>query len=166
MIGEVARDARALGYDYGAPAVPDSSGAPPVVAAAPPQSHLYVILLGIRCVRNTYLVDVFVGMDAPTPAGHAGPHYVGRMTRLGMGVEDDEGRCIRAGVTRALDASHNAQALGLTAGSDVAVGLLAQDAAGRLVAPAEYGALSGFAPIAVWGAAMPLAAERSRPCHC
>ena len=165
-IGDLARDSRALGYDFAVPAVPDSGGAPPVVAATSPEAHVYVLFPGVRCLRDTYLIDVFVGLAAPRPADRAGPHYVGRMTRLGMGVEDDKGRCVPAGVTRVMDASHNAQELGLPRGSDIAVGLLVSDAAGRPVAPSEYVALPGFAPIAVWGGPTPRPVGRSSSCHC
>ena len=159
-IGDLARDSRALGYDFVPPAVPDAAGRPPVLASSPPQEHLYVLFAGVRCLRDTYTIDVFAGLSAPTPADLSGPHYVGRMTRLGMGVEDDKGRCVAAGVTRVLDASHNAHELGLAAGEPVAVGLIVRDATGRIVPAPEYSELPGFAPVAAWGDAMPIPNER------
>ena len=100
-IGDLARDSRALGYDYASPPVPDSPGRPPSLSATPPTAHLYILFPNVRCLHDTYTIDVFVGRGAPAPPHDlSSAHYVGRMTRLGMGVEDAKGRCIPSGVTR------------------------------------------------------------------
>ena len=172
-IGDMARDSRALGYDYAPPAVPDARGAPPVGVAAGasgPDGHLYILFPGVRCIQETYILDVFVNLEQPTPEDLGGPHYVGRMTRLGMGVEDDKGRCVAHGVTRIMDATHNGQALGLAPGSAVTVALLVRHAhSDELVATAEHQTLPGFTPTARWGGPMPGRAprtpERKTSCH-
>jgi tyrosinase len=171
-IGDMARDSRAIGYDYATPAVPDSRGAAPVqVAAGAPQAdgHLYVLFPGVRCIQETYILDVFVNLAQPTPEDLRGPHYVGRMTRLGMGVEDDKGRCVAHGITRIMDATHNAKALRLASGSPVTVTLLVRRAhSGKLASAADYNTLPGFSPTAEWGGPMPEPAprtpERKTPC--
>lgn len=172
-IGDMARDCRALGYDYAVPAVPDSGGASPgrVEAGIPAaDEHLYILFPGVRCIQETYILDVFVNLAQPTRADVGGPHYVGRMTRLGMGVEDDKGRCNLNGVTRIMDATHVAKALSLATNSPVTVSLLVMHVhSGDHVTAAHYDELPGFAPTAVWGSPMPDAAPQGsgrRPsCH-
>jgi hypothetical protein len=160
-IGDMAKDCRALGYDYEAPKRPDSRGAPPAPfpAAQKPERHLYVLFPDTRCILESYFVDVFVNLPAPTPedvTGHGLPHYVGRMTRLGMGVEDERGRCVSTGVTRILDATHNVIALGLEAGAPVELSMVVTHVAtGRTAAPDEYLALPGFVPTYSWGSGWP-----------
>lgn len=71
----------------------------------------------VRCTHDTYLIDVFLDQPDAT-AQHVSadnPHYVGRFSRIGMGLVDDKGRCITHGVSRALNAARNAAALGLGA---------------------------------------------------
>jgi Common central domain of tyrosinase len=164
-IGDMARDSRALGYDYEPPAEPDATGRPlaPATAAAVDADgeHLYVLFPDVRCILETYTIDVFVNLPDPTPAhmtdGNA-DHYVGRITRLGMGMEDDKGRCVPQGVTRVLDATHVARALGLAPDSSVELSLLVTHMpSGRVAPPEEYAQLPGFAPIHSWGTAMPAA---------
>ena len=123
-IGEMARDSRVLGYDYAAPATPDSAGTPPGPGEAATRAageHLYLLFPGVRCIRETYILDVFVNLAQPKIADIDGPHYVGRMTRLGMGIADDKGRCNHRGVTRIMDATHTARALRLSSDSPVTV---------------------------------------------
>ena len=55
-----------------------------------------------------------------------------------------------------MDASHSAEQLGLVAGTDVDVSLLVRHVAtGRVVPETEHRVMPGFAPVAVWGGAMP-----------
>jgi hypothetical protein len=175
-IGDMARDSRALGYDYTAPSVPDAQGTPPggtpadAAAARAAEEHLYILFPRVRCIHETYILDVFVNLGHPTANDLGGSHHVGRMTRLGMGVEDDKGRCATRGITRIMDATHNAQMLGLTSESPITVALLVRHAHSRnLVAAADYQRLPGFRPILQWGGAMPRPAprppERKTPCH-
>ncbi len=74
-----------------------------------------MIFDGVRCTHDSYAIDVFLGGTAgEARADNAA--YVGRFSRIGMGIADDKGRCIRHGVSRVLDASRAAAALGLSAG--------------------------------------------------
>ena len=164
-IGDMARDSRALGYDYAAPSAPDARPASPDAVAA---GHLYILFPGVRCIRETFVVDVFLDLPRPTPADVAGPHHAGRMTRLGMGVEDDKGRCVSRGVTRVMDASRTARALGLASGSPVTVSLPITHAhSGQHVSAEDVHTLPGFIPTARWGDPMPAAPPeaRSPSCH-
>lgn len=156
-IGDMAKDSRALGYDYQPPPEPDSRGRPhaPTKAATDAQDRLYIVFPDVRCTLRTYTVDVFVNLLQPTARdrqdGHA-DHYAGRMTRLGMGVEDVRGRCTPTGVTRVIDATHVAEHLGLPPGSTVDLSLIVTEVHPDRVVPAEeYRQLPGFAPIAAWG---------------
>jgi hypothetical protein len=158
-IGDMARDSRALGYDYAAPPVPDSNGAPPVgIAPDTPSTdgHLYILFPGVRCIQETFILDVFLNLPEPTPADVRGRHYAGRMTRLGMGVEDDKGRCVARGITRIMDATATARSLGLASGDPVTVSLLiTHHHSGQLVSDADVRPLPGFTPTARWGSPMP-----------
>jgi tyrosinase len=175
-IGDLARDSRGLGYDFAAPLDPDfggiatladqggaSPGACPHASAAKaapaaaqvPASELLVVFDGVRCTHDSYAIDVFLGVDAPEPedVSAANPHYVGRLSRIGMGQEDTRGRCIRVGVPRILDATGTAEALGLKEGElpswSIIVTALAD---GRVLSGADYDALPGFVPRLVWSA--------------
>jgi tyrosinase len=157
-IGDMAKDSRALGYDYEPPRLPDSSGRPllpaqPALDSA--EAHLYILFANVVCVHDSYTIDVFVNLPEPTREdmlpGHAA-HYAGRMTRLGMGVADDKGRCRTTGATRVMNATHTAQALKLAAGSKVELSLIVTDVhSGRTVARDEYESWNGFVPVAAWG---------------
>ena len=152
-IGDMAKDSRLIGYDYGEPVVAEvvHEQAPPVPGAAAGEGHLYVLFPDVRCLQETLLVDVFVGGEE-----------VGRLTRLGMGVEDDKGRCVADGVTRVLDATDAAHAAGLRPGRPVDVRLVVTDPhSGRELAPEEYRDLPGFAPVTGWGT--PVGAEPASP---
>lgn len=176
-IGDLARDSRGLGYDFGPPVDPDfgsktassetgaaaAAGAPvcphrkapaaTLAAAQLPASELLVIFDGVRCTHDSYAIDVFLNQEAPTPADVSAqnPHYVGRMTRLGMGQEDTRGRCITVGVPRILDATGAAEALGIPGGTEVSCTMVVSALAdGRVLAPADYASLPGFLPRLVW----------------
>jgi hypothetical protein len=136
-IGDMARDSRGLGYDFADPVKPDFTGAAnavtPVHSVLPardaagspgrqthvPEHGLYVVFDGARCTHDSYSIDAFINQEAPgqSDVNPANPHYVGRITRLGMGIEDDKGRCIKHGVTRVLNASASIQPLGLQPGA-------------------------------------------------
>lgn len=152
-LGDLAKDSRSLGYDY-AP-----SKHPEVTASAyqARANHLYVVFGDVRCTYDTYTVDIFLNQPDPAPADAdlANPHYAGRVTRLGMGVEDERGRCVAVGVSRVHDASRAADALGLAPGSEVAVSLVVTDVTrASTLTPEEYRGLPGFAPSAEWGPAL------------
>jgi hypothetical protein len=68
-----------------------------------------------------------------------------------MGLEDENGRCIRHGVMRKLDATPSAAALGIAAGSECELTLFVRNiATGETLTSAQYQALPGFAGKLVW----------------
>jgi Common central domain of tyrosinase len=119
-IGDIAKDSRGLGYDYAAPVDPDfvgphatmtgrtstippASGYPASATAAKADGtpalaaeELLIRFADVRCTFDSYAIDAFLNLPDPTPDDFdaANPHYVGRLSRVGMGVVDDKGRCI------------------------------------------------------------------------
>jgi hypothetical protein len=192
-IGDLAKDSRALGYDYGVPADPDFSplcgsegrgataaGAAPTEVSASGRNdgagtELLVGFDGVRCTYESYAIDVFIDKDGPRPddVDAANPHYVGRLSRIGMGQDDDKGRCIRHGVRRMLDATPAARALGLAPGSACRLSLIVTALpSGRVLAPEDYTELPGFLPWVAWSRAgwvdrraAPAPAPASACCH-
>ncbi|MGH8514121.1 MAG: tyrosinase family protein, partial [Gammaproteobacteria bacterium] len=197
-IGNLAKDSRALGYDYGDPVDPDYSGpysreglvqstpaatsslhlgsAVPrtaVMAASQAEDELLVCFDGVRCTYDSYALDVFLNQDDPQPADvdAANPHYVGRLTRIGMGQKDDKGRCVTQGVKRMLDATRTASALGLTPGTPCRLALLVTELpGGRVLTPDEYRALPGSTARVDWCRSgwikKPVAISVSHPASC
>ena len=153
-IGDMVKDSRALGYDYMPPKHADLSRED---YQEWPQ-HCYIVFSGVRCTKDTYRIDLFINQDNPQPADATlqNPHYVGQIMRLGMGIDDDKGRCISHGVTRVLDASFAAYALELTDSSPSTINMIVTEGTKqRVLPPEEYQQLPGFAPAAVWGASIP-----------
>lgn len=175
-LGDMAKDSRCLGYDYGptgeaqAKGAPLAAGRPRAAAAgadddtaatarAPAGAHLYILFPDTRCILETYTIDVFLNLPEPAPEhmrDGAADHFVGRITRLGMGIKDDKGRCSSTGVTRVLDATHTAGQLALTPESAITVNLIVtHHHSGRIVPQAEHRELPGFEPVLRWGGPMP-----------
>ncbi|GLO51905.1 hypothetical protein PPUN110474_33060 [Pseudomonas putida] len=165
-IGDMAQDSRHIGYDYGVPVAPQF-GAPKAATGAcckhsakagPAAGNAagpgpWVVFDHVRCTHDTYLIDVFLDQpDAATQHVSAdNPHYVGRFSRIGMGLVDDKGRCITHGVSRALNAARNAAALGLGRGDAVQLSLVVTHLdSGRVLTPDEYMTLPGFIAQLVW----------------
>ena len=174
-IGDMARDSRAIGYDYGEPVEPDFTGEPPRTSmqplpgagsqrgssgSVPPaatSANAYVVFDGISCQHDSYTIDVFLDQHDPgeTDADPQNPHYVGRLTRIGMGVADDKGRCIRHGVTRVLNATAAASRLGLRPGQG-SISQVVTDITRQAVVPREaYLGKKGFEGSLVWGEGWP-----------
>lgn len=79
------------------------------------------------------------------------PHYVGRFSRIGMGLVDDKGRCITQGVSRALNAARNAQALNLKPSDTAQLSLIVTHPdTGQVLTPDAYAPLPGFIAQLVW----------------
>jgi tyrosinase len=113
-----------------------------------------VVFSGVRCTQESYTIDAFLNQSTPTEADvdPLNPHYIGRFSRIGMGIEDDKGRCILHGVTRMLDATRNAAALGIASDSQCGLTLLVRNiASGERLTPAQYQVLPGFDGQLVWG---------------
>jgi hypothetical protein len=154
----MARDPRAIGYDLAPPVTPDYTGAAAGAATANvgADQGLYVVFAAVRCTHDSYTIDAFIDQDARSAADvdPANPHYVGRFTRLGMGMVDDKGRCITQGVTRVLDATRNSALLGLKPGDPCTLYLRVTDLTSGAILPAEeYAKLPGFTGQLVWGKA-------------
>jgi tyrosinase len=155
-IGDMAKDSRSIGYDYEPPKIPDSSG----TTFNEWSDYLYIIFNDVKCTYDTYSIDVFVNQSNPQPkdAECGNLHFVGKMMRLGMGIKDDKGRCIKDGVTRVLDASYNAYYLTprITPDSDVEISLIVTDVrTGKILTPEEYNKLPGFKATYMWGKGIP-----------
>lgn len=174
-IGEMAQDSRRIGYDYGKPVSPQFQG---VVDEGKPgrcsttnrtgpaagQSQSggnetrmegpWVVFDGVRCTHDSYFIDVFLNDPQATAedAEAANPHFVGRFSRIGMGLVDDKGRCIKHGVSRALNAASTVAALGLKAEDNPHVSVVVTHLdTGRQLNTDEYQRLPGFEPTMVWG---------------
>lgn len=163
-IGDLAKDSRGLGFDFGPPMTPDFNGTQQQRLLADADAELahdgglYVLFNGVRCTHDSYTIDAFLNQPqaSSSDVDAQNPHYIGRFTRLGMGLEDDKGRCIKHGVTRVLDASVHSHRLGLTPKSEIQLTLLVTELhTGRVVPETEYRDLPGFNGELVWGAAWP-----------
>lgn len=163
-LGDMAQDSRHIGYDYATPVAPPfgarraSASACCPHSAAPVQEQAqasgpWVVFDHVRCTHDTYLIDVFLNQPDATPqqVNADNPHYVGRFSRIGMGLVDDKGRCITHGVCRALNAARSATALHLGPTDAVQLSLLVTHLdSGRVLAPQEYAPLPGFIAQLVW----------------
>jgi hypothetical protein len=177
-IGDIAKDSRGLGYDFAPPVDPDYVSHDPYTArraartepagvcpvAAPAQAaaatepaairdELLICFDDVRCTFDSYAIDAFIGLADPKPehVDARNPHYVGRFSRIGMGVVDDKGRCITHGVTRILDATLNASQLGLAPGDTCELSLLVTRLPDGSAAPeAEIASLPGFRGTIGW----------------
>jgi tyrosinase len=79
-------------------------------------------------------------------------HYVGRFSRIGMGLVDDKGRCVTQGVSRVLNAGPTIYSLDLRPEDKPQISLVVTHLdTGRVVTADEYKALPGFIPQLVWG---------------
>ncbi len=157
-IGDLAKDSRGLGYDFAPPALPDfgtTAAATPIAtaAAATASDELLVMFDDVRCTHASYAIDAFLDQPQAGPADvdPANPHYVGRVSRIGMGQADDKGRCITTGVRRMLDATAAARRLGLAHGAAAELTLLVTDlATGTAITDAERATLPGFHGRLAW----------------
>jgi len=172
-IGDIARDSRGLGYDFAPPIDPDFAGpysldstaaaalsvcsraqstVQPTAASLEPD-ELLIRFDNVRCTLDSFAIDAFIDLDHPTAADvdPANSHYVGRITRIGMGMTDDKGRCIKVGVTRVLDATLTARRLALAPGTACRLALLITRLhGGDTVTPAEAALMPGFTARLDW----------------
>nr|WP_275691655.1 tyrosinase family protein [Pseudomonas allii] len=154
-LGDMAQDSRHIGYDYGTPVAPQFGAAKAACChkAQAAGSGPWVVFDHVRCTHDTYLIDVFLNQPDAT-AQHAradNPHYVGRFSRIGMGLVDDKGRCITQGVSRALNAARNAQALRLKPTDAAQLSLVVTHSdSGQVLTADAYAPLPGFIAELVW----------------
>ena len=152
-IGDLAKDSRGLGYDFGPTVLPDFGTSPGQPVAAAATDELLVLFDDVRCTHDSYAIDAFLNLPQAGPADidAANPHYVGRISRIGMGQADDNGRCIAQGVRRMLDATATARRLGLAHGAAVELTLLVTDlTTATAVSDAERATLPGFNGRLAW----------------
>jgi len=80
------------------------------------------------------------------------PNYVGRFSRIGMGLVDDKGRCITHGVHRALNAADTVAALGVSSGEQPPLSIVVtRPDSEQQLDEDEYKQLPGFEPSLFWG---------------
>lgn len=170
-IGDMAQDGRRIGFGYEDPVSPDYRAAeqgadfPPAEYGAWNDDHLWIVFVDVRCTFDSYLIDVFIDLPHPTEKDvHPdNPHYVGRFSRIGMGIVDDKDRCVKQGVTRVLDAKKNATALAIAPGTAPVITTLVTDVkSGQFVGPEIYGDLPGFDPRPYWGGPWPIGMALTR----
>ena len=165
-LGQMAQDCRRLGYDYGPVTVPSYRATRQGAAQDKPQAAglstapavaggPWIAFSGVRCTHDSYTIDVFLEKpDADAgDIGPACPNYVGRFSRIGMGIVDDKGRCIRHGVTRLMTARRAVAALGLSGPEAPEVtAVVTRLSDGHRLGDDEAAALPGFVPRFHWGA--------------
>ncbi|MBD2411898.1 tyrosinase family protein [Nostoc calcicola FACHB-3891] len=166
-IGDMAKNSQSLGYDYEVPSVPDSSG----TFYDQWSDYLYIIFNNVKCTYDTYSIDIFLNQSNPQPkdAKCDNLNFVGKIMRLGMGIEDNKGRCIKDGVTRVIDASYNSYYLKLTPTSEITISLIVTNqTTGEILTPQEYAKLPGFVPTCNWGKKISTVVPESSSgnCHC
>lgn len=154
-LGDMAQDSRHIGYDYGPPVAPQFGAAKAACCHQKPAAITgpWVVFDHVRCTHDTYLIDVFLNQpDATAQQANAdNPHYVGRFSRIGMGLVDDKGRCITQGVSRALNAARNAKALNLKPTDTAQLSLIVTHPdTGQVLTPDAYAPLPGFIAQLVW----------------
>ena len=175
-IGELAQDSRRIGYDYAKPvseqfigkshakneatgkASDGTAASCPVSTAASTLNNdltgPWVVFDGVRCTHDSYFIDVFLNQpDASVDDARAdNQHYVGRFSRIGMGLVDDKDRCIKQGVTRVLNAAGAFSKLGLdhTDQPDVSIVVTHLDT-DHVLDVDEYEQLPGFVPQLIAG---------------
>ncbi|WAS91633.1 tyrosinase family protein [Nannocystis punicea] len=148
-VGEMARDSRALGYDFAGIEAIEAQLARP----ADDGPRLYAVFEGVRCTLDSYTLDLFLDQPGATlaDARSTNPHFAIRMTRVGMGLPDDKGRCIKEPVTRAVDLTRTARALGLRPDIPVQLTALVRDVrTGLLLDPRAVADLPGLTPRLAW----------------
>ena len=114
----------------------------------------WVAFDGVRCTQDSYYIDVFLNKPEATidEVGPDCPNYVGRFSRIGMGIEDDKGRCIRKGVSRLLSARRAVENLNLCASDEASLALVVTHIdSGRTLSEEESSLLPGFDAEVIWG---------------
>ena len=151
-IGDMVRNCKTLGYTYGPPGNPDYGVKKEhlSLAVAP-----IVLFPNTRCTDKTYVIHVALDTGDGKKVVPGEPGYIGSITRLGMGPDTGNDRCIQGGVVRRLEAGKAVQDIGgMEAGSEVKLKLLVmEDGAGkppREVPEDEYKDMPGFRPLVLW----------------
>ena len=118
-----------------------------------------VLFPDIRCTEKTYIIHVALNPDKDTkPLNIIDPGYIGSITRLGMGPNNGNNRCITgSSIVRRLDATKAMVDIGdgkIKEGEEVPlkVQVLEVDGQGgeRDIPESEYKDWVGFKPVVVW----------------
>ena len=151
-IGDMVRNSKSLGYTYGPPGNPDYSVKKEdlSLAIAP-----IVLFPNTKCTDKTYVMHVALDTGDGNKVVPGEPGFIGSVTRLGMGPDNGNNRCIKGGVVRRLEAAKAVRDIGgMEPGSKVKLKLLVmEDRAGkspREVPEDEYKDWPGFRPLVVW----------------
>jgi hypothetical protein len=160
-IGNMVISSKALGYAFAPPGNPDYS---------PPAENLshaiapMILFPGVKCTDKTYVIHVALNPkkdDKPLVVG--APGYVGSITRLGMGPDNGNNRCITGSVVRRLEATKAMNDVGgLTPHTEVPLKLQVLEDNGGVrheVPESTYKDWPGFKPLVVW--AKPIAGVQS-----
>jgi hypothetical protein len=152
-IGNMVINSKALGYTFAPPGNPDYNPPPHKISMAVAPMILFP---NVKCTDKTYIVHVALNPnkdDKPLVVG--APGYVGSITRLGMGPDNGNDRCIKGFVVRRLEATKAMNDVGgLTPNTEVPLKLqVLEDNRGvrREVPESEYRDWPGFRPLVVWG---------------
>jgi tyrosinase len=163
-IGQLAQDSRRIGYDFGPPVAEQFGGVLlPQQGIVKQRSReqanetgntAWIVFDHVRCTQDSYTIDVFINQPITDDEDchQHNPHYVGRFSRIGMGMVDQNNRCIRHGVCRYLNADHAINQLGLAPDSQVTISTRVKHLdSGLVLSQQEQQQLPGFTPLLVWG---------------
>lgn len=151
-IGNMLMDSKALGYAYAPPGNPDYAPPPENISHA---ITPIILFPNVKCTDKTYVIHVALDTGDGKKLVVGQPGYIGSVTRLGMGPDNGNDRCIKNGVVRRLEAAKAVQDIGgLEPNSEVKLKMLVlEDAAGqpaREVPESEYKDWPGFRPLVLW----------------
>ena len=165
-IGDMVKNSKALGYSYNDP--PGQDYSPPTQPHANGRNILevpspIVMFPGVKCTDKTYTIHLAIddeqdGQDL-TLQDVGKPNYIGSVTRLGIGPDNGNDRCVSGGgVVKRLEASHAAYNLGLLGHDpppDVKLKQLVIEGSGfdkdpKVVPHSTWKDMSGFTPLVVW----------------
>jgi Common central domain of tyrosinase len=158
---DMVQPAKSLGYVYDTPGNPDYVGPSPSPGASLARVPT-VAFPDTKCTDKTYFIHVGIDTGDGKPLTETDPGYIGSVTRLGMGPDNGNNRCIQNGIVRKLDASEAAAAVGgIKEGSELKLKMLVREdipdtVDNKEVPESEYRQWPGFNPVVVWG---PLAGD-------
>lgn len=114
-----------------------------------------VLFPGVKCTDKTYMVHVALDTGDNKPLVPGEPGYIGSVTRLGMGPDNGNDRCIQGSIVRRLEATKAVEDIGgMEPNSQVKLKMLVMedgaDGPAREVPESEYKDWPGFKPVVVW----------------
>lgn len=107
-----------------------------------------------KCTNKTYYIHVGLDKEPDKKLDINEPGYIGHLTRLGMGPDNGNNRCIQTGIVRKLDGAAAAKAIGLQPTDQLYLKNLVKqdipDGDNVEVDESECEAWEGFMPILLW----------------